>query len=210
MNATIFSRSNNSPSQSSSSTTDILVLIALAALMLATRAFHVASTLHLPDASWAIFFIAGLYLGFASFGVLLIEAVAIDVIYVMNGGDNYCFSVAYGFLAVAYLVLWFGGYWAGRLQQNNSLHKTSAQILRTVFAWLVAGSVAYLLTNGSFYWLSGKATSPTLNGWLLNAKRWAFGFIVQPMFYLGVAAVVHFIVVQIKAREMKSTEIAGS
>lgn len=207
MNSAIFSRSNHSLLRPASSISATFVLIVLAALMLATRAFHVASALHLPDASWAIFFLAGLYLGFASFGVLLLETVAIDVIYLMNGGDNYCFSIAYGFLAVAYLVLWLGGYWASRLQQ-----RASAQILRTIFAWLIAGSVAYLLTNGSFYWLSGKAATPTLSGWLLNAQQWAFGFVVQPMFYLGVAAVVHFIVVQIRARETKITnsEKAGS
>jgi hypothetical protein len=31
----------------------------LAALMLATRSHHFASPLHLPDASWAVFFLAG-------------------------------------------------------------------------------------------------------------------------------------------------------
>jgi len=175
----------------------IVAMIALMLMMLATRAFHVASALYLPDASWALFFLAGYYLGFASFGILLLEAVAIDVIFLMSGGDPYCFSVAYGFLGIAYLALWLGGDWANRAQTQGV-----ASLLRGVIAWFVAAGVAYLLTNGSFYWLSDKAVNPSVEGWMQNARVWAFGFIVQPMVYLGAAAVVHFIAQQFKSREL--------
>lgn len=171
------------------------VMLVLALIMLATRAFHVASTFHLPDASWALFFLAGIYLGFASFGILLLEAVAIDVIFLLNGGNDYCFSIAYGFLVFAYLALWFGGYWASRMRRENQ-----PLLLRGLAAWLVASVVAYLLTNGSFYWLSGKAVNPSVEGWLHNAQLWAYGFIVQPMIYLVAAAAAHFIATQINAR----------
>jgi len=178
----------------------IAVMIAFALIMLATRAFHVSSALHLPDASWALFFLAGYYLGFASFGILLLEAGAIDVVFLMSGGDPYCFSVAYGFLGVAYLALWGGGYWASRVKNHGVM-----SILRGAVAWLLAAGIAYLLTNGSFYWLSGKAVNPSMEGWLQNAQIWAFGFIVEPMFYLGVAAVVHFIAQQLKTRELMTS-----
>ncbi|MGH8472507.1 MAG: hypothetical protein ACREVJ_08675, partial [Gammaproteobacteria bacterium] len=36
--------------------------LTLALLMAATRSHHFAATLHLPDASWAVFFLAGFYL----------------------------------------------------------------------------------------------------------------------------------------------------
>src|SRR5690606_23594953 len=148
----------------------IAVMIAFALIMLATRAFHVSSALHLPDASWALFFLAGYYLGFASFGILLLEAVAIDVVFLMSGGDPYCFSVAYGFLGVAYLALWFGGYVASRGQASLGKNSGVMSILRGAIAWLLAAGIAYLLTNGSFYWLSDKAVNPSLEGWLQNAQ----------------------------------------
>jgi len=175
-------------------------MIAFAFIMLATRAFHVSSALHLPDASWALFFLAGYYLGFASFGILLLEAVAIDVAFLMMGGDPYCFSVAYGFLGIAYLALWGGGYWASRVQNHGAM-----SMLRGAVAWLFTAGVAYLLTNGSFYWLSDKVANPSFEGWLQNAQTWAFGFIVEPMFYLIVAVVVHFIAHRI-AQQLKTRE----
>ena len=187
----------SSHSLSSYSLSSWAVLIALALLMVATRAFHIGSTLHLPDASWAVFFLAGFYLGFAAFGVLLFEAVAIDLIYLMNGGDPYCFSVAYAVLVFAYLTLWFGGRWSGRAQRG-----TGADLLYAFCGWLISAPIAYLLSNGSFYWLSGKAVDPSLAGWLQNARIWAFGFIVQPVMYLVVAAVAHVIVRRLHTREV--------
>lgn len=169
------------------------IMLILALIMLATRAFHVASALHLPDATWALFFLAGIYLGFASFGILLLEAVAIDVIFLLNGGNDYCFSIAYGFLVIAYLALWLGGSWVARLRREGI-----SLLLTGVAAWFVASGAAYLLTNGSFYWLSGKAINPSLEGWLQNAELWAYGFIVQPMVYLVAAAAAHFIAAQLK------------
>src|SRR5690554_3136356 len=38
------------------------IVLGLAVLMAATRSHHFASVTHLPDASWAVFFLAGFYL----------------------------------------------------------------------------------------------------------------------------------------------------
>jgi hypothetical protein len=53
-----------------------IVALLLALLMLATRGHHEISPVHLPDASWAIFFLAGLYLrpGWLFAGFFLLAA----------------------------------------------------------------------------------------------------------------------------------------
>jgi len=168
--------------------------------MLATRAFHVGSALHLPDASWAAFFIAGYYLRCASSGVLLLEAVAIDVVYLLNGGNPDCFSGAYGFLFATYLALWMGGAWAARAQGSHL-----ARLQRVTLAWFAAAGVAYLISNGSFYWIADVVTHRSLEGWARNAAQWAFGFIVQPLVYVGLAALVHGLIAPFKARALAAS-----
>ena len=87
----------------------------LAIVMAATRVNHFAA---LPDASWAVFFVAGFYLRGSlrwAFPLLIALAVLIDFIVItgqgMNFWSHYCVSIAYWFLLPAYLSLWFAGSW---------------------------------------------------------------------------------------------------
>jgi hypothetical protein len=43
----------------STSKRTVMITLMLAALMAATRSHHFATALHLPDVSWAVFFLAG-------------------------------------------------------------------------------------------------------------------------------------------------------
>ena len=47
------------------------IALGLAALMAATRSHHFASVTHLPDASWAVFFLAGFISAALGFPALL-------------------------------------------------------------------------------------------------------------------------------------------
>lgn len=175
----------NSTSQS------ISVLLALMVLMLATRFYHVGSAWHLPDASWAVFFLGGFYLPRKMFLLLLTEAVAIDVAFFAMGGSQYCLSAAYGFQVPAFAALWFGGEQLKKIEARDAMF-----FVRGVAYWWVSASLAYLCTNASFYFLSGKAIDPTLLKYFAHAKIWYAMFITRPMLYLIVAALVHFSVVQ--------------
>ena len=75
----------------------IVIGIALATLMAVTRGHHFGTLEHLPSASWAVFFLAGLYLSSRwVFPALLAEAALLDVAAVTWGGvDNFCVSPAY-------------------------------------------------------------------------------------------------------------------
>ena len=87
--------------------------VALMALMAATRFHHFGTPFALPDASLAIFFCAGLWLGGRYlFAKLLLEAGLIE--YLANtklGVSDFCVSKAYVFLIASYAAMWLGGKW---------------------------------------------------------------------------------------------------
>ena len=180
----------------------------LALLMLATRAEHFGSALNLHYASKAIFFLAGFYFAFgavadivrrAGFWGLIALAVAIDFIgFWLSGRETaLCLSPSYPFLLPAYGVLWFGGRWlAGRLQSAGRF------ALSAVAAWAVAGSLSYLISNGAFYWLSGRYAEPNVAEYLARLSQYFVGFVTSPVLYLIAAAVLHLVF----ARALRSSQ----
>lgn len=127
--------------------------IALMLLMAATRFHHFGTGLSLPDASLAVFFLAGLWSGGISFFmILLLEAGLIDYLAIGQFGvSDYCISPAYVFLVPTYTVLWFGGKLCAKFKA------ISPSALMQQFGILaLATSIAFLISNGSFYLLSGR------------------------------------------------------
>jgi hypothetical protein len=173
----------------------------LALAMLATRINHFAPV---PDASWAIFFVAGFYLrglGRWVFPALMALAVAIDAYVIQAAGmsfwNHYCVSVAYWFLVPAYLSLWFGGSLLAKY--GTGLSARTLGLLAGSF--LVATSLCFLLSNGSFYWLSDTVTNATWAGWMKNLGDWYLPYLRTAGMYVAGAAVVH-VVVALVAREL--------
>ena len=166
----------------------------LALAMLATRVNHFVPV---PDASWAVFFVAGFYLrGFGRwvFPALMALAVAIDAWVISRAGlsfwDHYCVSVAYWFLVPAHAAMWFGG---------SLLAKNYRGLEWRALGWLaviapVAAAACFLVSNGSFYWLSDSVTGASLAGWGKNLGDWYFQYISTACLYLAGAAVVHVLV----------------
>ena len=169
----------------------IAVFLPLGFLMAATRSHTaVGALLHLHDASWAIFFVAGFCLADQwrwAFPALMLEAVGIDyaaVVYL--GVGNYCVTAAYWFLVPAYAALWLGGRW---LRERQSLDYRGAAALLT--SSLLAISACFLISNGSFYWLGGRVAEPTWSGWVQNFSRWYWPFLQSSLLYIAVIATVH-------------------
>ncbi|MDF1583938.1 MAG: hypothetical protein RQ733_07120 [Methyloprofundus sp.] len=133
--------------------TKYLTIFALAMLMALTRSDHFGSAITLPDASLAVFYLAGIFTGgLASFVVLLAEAALLDYVSISQFQvSDYCISPAYVFLIPTYAVMLFAGRWSAKYAQLNAKH------LSRQFAHLfAAGSIAFVISNGSFYLLSGK------------------------------------------------------
>jgi len=158
---------------------------ALAAAMLATRYFHFGvPPLFLPDASLAIFFLAGLYLRRAAyFPALLIMAGVIDYLAIAVGGvSDWCFSPAYWFLIPTYAGLWFGG----RLCAAN--HGLALQpLLRLAVALFIAGNLAFIISNGSFYLFSDRYTDLSWMEYAQAVAKYYAPYMASAFIYTGLA-----------------------
>jgi hypothetical protein len=163
----------------------------LALAMLATRVNHFEK---IPDASWAIFFVGGFYLrGLArwAFPALMALAVAIDAWVITRAGigfwDHYCVSAGYWFLVPAYAAMWFGG---------TTVAKHYDGLSPRALGWLAGSFVAavtacFVVSNGSFYWLSDSVAHATLAGWMENLGDWYLPYAKTAAMYVAGTAFVH-------------------
>ncbi|WP_199098749.1 hypothetical protein [Dyella sp. ASV21] len=177
------------------------IFLALAAVMAATR-IHLSVFNHdVWDASWGIFFLAGFWLRNSvrwAFPLLMAEAVLVDYLVISQQGvsfwDHYCVSAAYWFLIPSYFSLWLGGSWLAR--QSLGLNLRSLALAAT--AVLVSWAACYVISNGSFYWLSSSVPQPrSVGAWLANLGDWYAFFLETTVLYVGLGLVVHGLVVQL-------------
>jgi hypothetical protein len=173
------------------------ILGLLVLLMAATRVNHFVPV---PDASWAIFFVAGFYLKDLvrwAFPLLMIEAVLVDYFVISGQGisfwDHYCVSAAYWFLVPAYFTLWLGG--SVLRAQCRGLRLRELGLL--VASFVVALSVSYLISNGSFYWLADSVPAPrSMAAWLTNLGDWYLPYLQTQSLYVAIAASLHVLAAQ--------------
>ncbi|MGH8586445.1 MAG: hypothetical protein ACREWE_09785, partial [Gammaproteobacteria bacterium] len=164
-----------------------LIAFALALCMAATRSDHFAGELHLPDASAAVFFLAGVYLRpMWIAAALLVEAALIDYAAIAFGGvSSFCMSPAYGFLLPAYGALWLAGRWYA------VRHRFAFSTLLPLAAGVVIGGVvSELFSSGGFYFFSGRF-EPNLAEFGARIARYFPGSLATLAFYVAVAAIVH-------------------
>ncbi len=170
--------------------TQIMVGLVLATLMGATRGHHFGAIEHLPSTSWAVFFIAGVYLrSLWAFPALLTEAAGLDFAAVTWGGaDSFCVSPACGFLLPAYGALWLAGRWyAGR-------HQDRVATLFPLTGGLFAGAAACeLISSGSFYFLPGRFEQASVAQFASRFAEYFPQSLSSLLFYVGVAAVMHLV-----------------
>lgn len=168
----------------------IIIGLGLAALLVLTRGHHFASINHLPSASWAVFFLAGVYLRPVwAFPALLALAGGLDLAAVTWGGvDNFCTSPAYGFLLPAYGTLWLGGRWFAKH------YRFAVQSVLTLAATVVASSfVCHLFSSGGFYFFSGRYTNPTLAEFAARIAKHYPSSLGTLAFYVATAAIIHIV-----------------
>ena len=179
-------------------TSRLFILFVLALLMAASRG-HVFDHFSPPDASWAVFFIAGFHLrgwGRWAFPALMALAVGVDWWVITGQGidfwNHYCVSAAYWFLVPAYAAMWAGGAWLRRRYAGARWDALG----RLAFAFVLSVLACHLLAQGSFYWLSDSVTDPTLAGWWKNYTDWFLPYLRTTAIYVGLAVIVHVGVLQ--------------
>ena len=166
----------------------LLIGLALVALMAATRMHHFGSPLHLPDASLAVFLLAGFLIASPwFFAGLLIEAGALDYVAITHLGVNdYCVTPAYWFLIPTYAVLWFAGRYYARTHQHSL--RSLGMFAGIAFA---AVSAAFFISNGAFYWFSGRYTDTNMTEYLARAAQYYAPYLSSGLLYLGCAAALY-------------------
>jgi hypothetical protein len=108
--------------------------------------------------------------------------------------SHYCVSPAYWFLVAAYGALWVGGSWLARRQAGLTL----STLGMAVAALLISEAVCFVVSNGSFYWLSASVPAPrSVAGWLENMGDWYLPFLGVTAMYAGLGALAHVLVTQL-------------
>jgi hypothetical protein len=184
---------------SSSSRTPLLAGLLLVLLMAATRSHHVADLTHLPDASWAVFFLAGFYLPTLAFGGLLALAALVDYVAITWGGvSSFCVSPAYGFLLPAYGALWLAG------RRFADAYCLSWQALKPLLTNLLLGAIlCELISSGSFYFFSGRYAEPSLSVFATRVLHYFPASLQALLLYVGAAALIHLLVTSLQLRQMR-------
>lgn len=168
------------------------VLAVLALAMALTRFHHEGTAFALPDASLAIFFLGGIHLkAFRDFASLFALAAGIDYVAIAGFGvSDYCVSPAYVFLVPTYAVMWLAGHWFSR--QSDEPWLTCLPTLALALG--ASASLAFVVSNGSFFWLSGKLSAVSLTEYAQGLSSqylpYVGGAVIYALLGLGVGAVV--------------------
>ncbi|MDD5580441.1 MAG: hypothetical protein PHY16_14320 [Methylobacter sp.] len=154
--------------------------IALMGLMVLTRFHHFGDVLHLPDASLAVFFFAGFYRKKAFFVFLLALAALIDYVAIKNGTSDYCISPAYVFLIPTYAVMWLAGRYCATFKSLKIPELALSAGLLTL-----ATSAAFIISNGSFYLLSGRFKDLSLIDYFARVAQYYPSYMSAALIYAG-------------------------
>jgi hypothetical protein len=177
-------------------TKQVGLLIALIILMFTTRGSHFGSAFSLPDASLAIFLIAGFMLArftltaLSAFVILLLVAGGMDYYAIAyNEVSDYCVSPAYWFLIPTYASMWLAGHWFASRKQNNW---RSLALFGGVS--LFSTSLAFLISNGAFYTLSGKFSDMNIAEYATRVAKYYPSYASGALMYLAIAAAIYILV----------------
>ena len=168
---------------------------ALALLMAATRGSHFGSSFSLPDATLAVFLLAGFFMprftltALLAFVFLLLEAGGIDY-YAINaaGVSDWCVTPAYWFLIPTYASMWLGGRWFATRQQ----YTLSSLALFGGVSWL-ATTAAFLISNGSFFLLSGRYSEMSVAEYSGRVAQYYPSYVAGSLIYLALATVAYIL-----------------
>jgi hypothetical protein len=174
-------------------TKTIAIFISLAVLMAATRFNHFGSAVSLPDASFAVFFLGGLYLSrfargsAASFSVLIIEAGLVDYYATsIQGISDWCMTPAYWFLIPTYGSLWLAGRW---FAMRHAMDGKRLAVL-ALSAW-AACSFAFAFSNITFYLFSGRLADMSAVEYTSRVAQYYASYVSIALLYIACAVALH-------------------
>lgn len=185
------------------------LIAGLVLVMAATRFNHFGSSVALPDASLALFFLGGLYLARFSgalwvFAALLLEAALVDCYAIgVQGASDWCVTPAYGFLALAYAAMWFAGRWFA------PRHTLTGKSLLGVFAvTALASAAAFVISNVSFFLFSGRYAEMSAAEYTSRVVQYFGSYLAVALLYVACAVAAQMIFALLKGKADRSSHVA--
>ncbi|HYM34919.1 MAG TPA: hypothetical protein VET48_05945 [Steroidobacteraceae bacterium] len=174
--------------------------LALVVLILLTRTNPVTLVVNPPDATLAVFFIAGLLIPTATVYVLLFAtAVAADLLSFTLGVSDWCFTPAYVFLVPTYASLWFAGYVCRNINVFSWLGAAKAAV-----SLALATTIAYAISTYSFYFFSGRLiTEQSIAAYKEGIPHYFPMYIGWAFFYVAAAFAVSFGMRALRQRQLR-------
>lgn len=169
-----------------------LIIAALLVLfMVATRPHTFGAVTHLPNASVAIFFLAGFYLRrYLLFVFLFSIAMLLDYLSITVGGvSSFCVSPAYWFLIPAYAVVWQ----AGITFRSHYAFTFNSLMMLSILVFLSA-SLAFIISNGSFYLISGVYTDQNWVEYISRFQLYYPHYVISACAYVAAISCLHIII----------------
>jgi len=181
------------------------------AILFVTRGHHVFPSISLPDATLALFFIAGVFLykeWYYVLGLMLASGLT-DYAAFQSGVSTACvintngsFNIAYLFLVPTYMVMWSGGYWFSKKIQP------SANSLLTLGSILLGSNLlALIISSGSYYRFSDNFYKMGLldyvSGVVSNYPYFVLGYFSFTFMYVSSAALITLFFKQFRLTEQQ-------
>ena len=186
-----------------------MIFAGLVLAMALTRFNHFGSSVALPDASLAVFFLGGLYLAKYSgarwvFVALLLEAALIDYYAITAGGTSaWCVTPAYGFLVFAYGAMWFAGNWFA------PRHTLTGRSLFEIFTVVtVASTLAFVISNVSFFLFSGRYAEMSAFEYAGRVGQYLGSYVAVALMYVACAVAAHMVVLLLKGKAHSGSHVA--
>jgi hypothetical protein len=154
--------------------------LALMALMAATRIEHFGVGQIAPDASTAVFFLAGLLIGNPLWLlVLLVEASLLDLTAIkVVGVEAVCVTLGYGMMIPAYGALWLAARFVRTTDKIDVL-----SVAKLIGACCIGVLVFFLFSNIGYYLGGGFENSMGLEEYVRRVMRYFPAFMTSTLFY---------------------------
>ena len=168
--------SNNNPGSSLASQHYWWTALALAGVMALTRIGHFGENGGPVDASWAVFFLAGLWLrDLRLFPGFFAIAWASDLAAFALGTPTNCYSIAYLSLIPAYAALW----WAGRWASGGGLGRVALGVLGGT-------AVTFVVANLGMFLFAPSPAAPSLGAFAAAVAGYYPGYLLTASMYVAV------------------------
>ncbi len=185
-----------------------MIIAGLVLAMALTRFNHFGSSVALPDASLAVFFLGGLYLTRFHharwvFLALLAEAALVDYYAITAGGtSDWCVTPAYGFLAFAYGAMWFAGKW---FAPRHTLSGRS--LFEIMIAVTVASTLAFVISNVSFFFFSGRYAEMSAYEYTSRVVQYLGSYVAVALMYVACAVAANMVVILLKGKAHSGSHV---